>query len=103
MDDLRARRVAANEAAARRINESIDDERVSKGEPGPRWLICECAEVDCAELLDVGPSKHHEVRSNPRRFIVMPGHQEREFEIVVESTPAYLVVEKTDEAEKAAS
>src|SRR3954453_23146932 len=102
MEAPRARRVAQNEAAARRNNESIHDERAGKGERGPRWLICECARADCAELLDVGADKYHEVRADPHRFIVQHGHEELDYELIVERTTQYLVVEKTGEGARVA-
>jgi hypothetical protein len=98
MEGSRERRIAQNEAAARDVNESIDDERAGDAGPGPRWFVCECAYADCAELIDVGAEKYHEVRANPRRFIVMPGHESPEVERVVEAQRAFLVVEKQDEA-----
>ena len=98
MEGSRERRIAQNEDAARKINESIDDERAGEGHPGPRWFVCECAHADCAVLLDVGAGKYHEVRENPQRFIVLPGHEEPDVEVVVEARAEYLVVEKTGEA-----
>ena len=38
------------------------------------------------------------MRAKPTQFIVKPGHQIAEIEIVVLRTPLYLVVEKTGEA-----
>jgi len=103
MDSARERRVAKNEIAAGDVNEAIDDERASEGGPGPRWFVCECAHADCAELVDVGASTYHEVRRYPRRFIVLPGHEEPDIEQIVEAHAAYLVVEKLDEAGRIAS
>ena len=60
--------------------------------------MCECAHADCAELIDVGAEKYHEVRADPRRFIVMPGHEDPGIETVVEAHAEYVVVEKQDEA-----
>jgi hypothetical protein len=102
MHDPRARRIAQNETSARRVNESIDEERAEEGEPGPRWFVCECAHADCAELLDVGSRRYHEIRANPHHFIVLPGHEEPDVEVVVEARPEYLVVEKVGEARRIA-
>jgi hypothetical protein len=38
------------------------------------------------------------VREQPRRFFVLPGHQDPQLERVVETHGDYLVVEKTGEA-----
>ena len=98
MEGSRERRRAQNEIAARNVNESIDEERADEGAPGPRWFVCECAHADCAELIDVGADKYHEVRADPRRFIVMPTHEDPQIETVVETHTTYVVVEKQDAA-----
>jgi hypothetical protein len=41
---------------------------------------------------------YQRVRANPRWFMVVPGHQHPELEVVVETQPGYLVVEKVDQA-----
>jgi len=38
------------------------------------------------------------VRADPRRFLVLPGHENDQFGTVVESTASYLVVEKQGQA-----
>jgi hypothetical protein len=38
------------------------------------------------------------VRSHPRRFVVLPGHQEPAVGLAVEVHPGYVVVEKRGEA-----
>jgi hypothetical protein len=38
------------------------------------------------------------VRSHPRRFVVLPGHEETAIESIVEVYPGYVVVEKRGEA-----
>lgn len=103
MDSGRERRIAQNGIAARRINESIDADRAGEGAPGPRWLVCECARADCAELVDVGARKYREVRESPLRFVVLPGHEEPQIERVVEAQRTFLVVEKVDEAGRVAA
>ena len=42
------------------------------------------------------------VRASPRRFLVLEGHETPEVERVVERHPAYVVVEKLDEAARVA-
>jgi hypothetical protein len=59
---------------------------------------CECARLGCTEIIELSVDEYEEVRANPRRFIVADGHQQPEFETVVERRSDYLVVEKRDEA-----
>ena len=98
MNDPRARRAAQNEATSRSVNESIDEERADEPGPGPRWFVCECSDPECAELVDVGAVKYHEVRESPDRFVVVPGHEDPTIEAIVETHGEYLVVEKQGEA-----
>jgi hypothetical protein len=95
-------RLAHNEDSARKVNESIDQERAEDDGPGPRWFVCECAEPDCAELVDVGAERYHEVRANPRQFVVLRGHEDPSVETVVGSHASFVIVEKTGEAGRVA-
>lgn len=97
MADPRARRMTANEALARRINEAIEYERPRNGDSGERF-VCECVSKDCTEPLDLAIDEYVRVRSHPRRFIVLEGHEEPAIESIVEIHPGYVVVEKRGEA-----
>jgi hypothetical protein len=97
VDDRRKRRMAQNEALARRINDRIEYQRPRNGESADTF-ICECIRVDCGGALDLSIAEYARVRSNPRRFIVLQGHEEPAVESIVEIYPGYLVVEKRGEA-----
>jgi hypothetical protein len=94
--DLRAARLAANEAVARRENEESiqpDDER---------WVIgsrileleCECAHPDCGARLTLTNRGYAEVRTDALMFLVAPGHERPDIEEVVHRTDDFLVVRK---------
>lgn len=97
MEDRRKKRLAANEAVARDLNNSIEHEAPPDGEP-EIGFICECVRDDCVARLDVPIQAYADVRSYPRRFIVLRGHEEPELEATVEAYPGFLVVEKRGEA-----
>lgn len=59
---------------------------------------CECASLGCTDMLALSFREYERIRKHPRRFIVSPGHERLEVEVVVESQPSYLVVQKTGEA-----
>jgi len=86
LDDQRKRRMAQNEALARRINDRIEFQRPRNGESADTF-ICECIRVDCGGVLELSIGEYARVRSHPRRFVVLPGHEE----------PAVVVVEKRGE------
>jgi hypothetical protein len=101
-DDV-AQRTARNESLFREINEGI-----RRGSwPGEEDLInsfrCECASLGCTEMLSVSFREYERVRQHPRQFIVSPGHERLDVEVVVETQPGYLVVRKVGEAGEAAS
>ena len=89
--------MAQNEALSRRINDRIEYQRPRNGESADTF-VCECVRADCGGTLDLSIGEYALVRSNPRRFVVLPGHDEPEVESVVEIHPGYVVVEKRGEA-----
>ena len=89
--------MAQNEALARRINDKIEYQRPRNGESADSF-ICECVRVDCGGVLNLSIGDYARVRSHPRRFVVLPGHEERAVESTVEVYPCYVVVEKRGEA-----
>jgi hypothetical protein len=84
-------RAARNEALFREVNERVAS-LAGEGET-EIGFVCECSDDGCVERLFLSREEYDAVRANPRRFIVVPGH-ERSVERVVERRGAYLVVEK---------
>jgi hypothetical protein len=83
-------RIGFNEATFREINEGVratpPDARLS--------FRCECGRLGCNQLVALSRPQYEAVRTNPRRFFVIPGHELTEFERVVERHDDYTVVEK---------
>ena len=98
MEDELGQRLARNEAAFRQINEAIERGQWPGEEDRPIGFRCECARLGCAEVVELSVNAYEQVRAHARRFIVVPGHERPDVEQVVDSTPAYLVVEKLDQA-----
>ena len=96
-DDVQER-LGANEAVFREINEGIERGQWPGEEDSPISFRCECARLGCNELVELNLREYQDVRSNPRRFIVLPGHERLDVEVVVERRSGYLVVEKLDQA-----
>jgi hypothetical protein len=94
-------RIAMNEAGFRRVNEA---RQAGRPEPSPDLdLICECGRLGCTEHISVPSDVYTAVRADPRRFMIVPGHEVLAAERVVETHDGYLVVEKTGEAGGAAA
>lgn len=97
------RQRARNEALFREVNERIVELETGLGgyEQDDSLLIgfvCECPREDCSELVEVTRRQYESVRENPRRFVVLPGHEDGNIADVVERHEHYLVVEKEGEA-----
>ena len=57
-------------------------------------FICECSSASCAERVELTRIEYEHVRAEGMRFFVVPGHEQRDTEVVIETRPTYLVVEK---------
>jgi hypothetical protein len=103
-DGALERRLAANEVIFREVNEGIERGQWP-GEAGePIGFRCECARLGCNLLVKLTLSEYEHVRADPRRFMMVPGHQIPAVETVVEERSGYVVVEKRAEAgERAAA
>jgi hypothetical protein len=88
---LREARMAANEAFFRSINERLETQT-----PDSPMLIvlCECADEDCAQRLQVTRREYEEIRSDSAQFVVAHGHAEPEIEDVLAHTDRFELVRK---------
>jgi len=88
---------AKNESTFRRANEDLEQKARawSFGEQ-PTPYLCECEDLRCTDVVMLGRSDYEAVRSDPRRFFVVPGHDVPE-DRVVEEYDGFHVVEKTGE------
>ena len=85
--------MARTESAFREVNEAIAT-TAAKLDAGSTEFVCECADPRCADRLMADLDEYEEVRSEPTRFLLAPGHDEPEIERIVERTGEYNVVEK---------
>jgi hypothetical protein len=97
--DAREERLARNETLFRSVNENIE-EAATSGQTDEHVFefFCECSNIDCTLLLPMTVSDYERVRADSRQFVVAPGHELPEIEIVVDRTSAYQVVVKEGEA-----
>jgi hypothetical protein len=92
------RRVAANEATIRDVNEGIERGQWPGEEDRTVGFRCECARLGCNQLVELSVREYEEIRAHPRRFVVAPGHENPDVETVVEARSGYVIVEKRDQA-----
>ena len=97
--DGAADRAARNEALFRRVNERVEevnrafDTILEEGD-----FFCECADIDCMEMIAMTRSEYEQLREVSTHFAVKPGHVLPEEERVVEEHAGYVVVEKVGRA-----
>jgi hypothetical protein len=100
-------RVARNEALFREFNERVADMAETFDPLGEEdalriEFVCECGDLDCLARVELTRAAYEKVRSDPKRFVVVPGHEKTEIERVVAHGDGYFVVEKLEEAAEVA-
>jgi hypothetical protein len=91
-------RLAENESIFREVNEKLRASHWPGEEHRPLAFRCECGQLGCNRMIELGAEQYERVRSHPTWFVLAPDHDVPAMETVVESHPGYVVVEKRDEA-----
>jgi hypothetical protein len=106
-EDVVAERIARNQDRFRAANERIESfAEVTEIDLVP--FICECPIPECTELTKLSLAQYEEIRGDPRRFFVVPGHEVCEIEGVTVSrvttqTDSFSVLEKIGKAGEVAA
>jgi hypothetical protein len=98
VSEAREERLAKNEVLFRSVNEAIEQQALQFGGSDDFEFICECASHTCLDRIKLSLRQYERVRSQGRRFFVVPGHENAEVELVVETSSRYHVVEKDGNA-----
>jgi hypothetical protein len=92
------RHLASNEDMFRDVNEGIVRGQWPGDREAPIGFRCECARLGCNALVALTLADYERVRANPRRFLIVSGHELPEVEVLVERHGEYSVIEKLGEA-----
>ena len=93
--DERQRRIGANEAVFRRVNENLVDLNETFAAVTDRVsLVCECGQVDCTEQIEMSLDEYERLRQDAQLFAIVPGHEAADVEEVVAEHGGYSVVRK---------
>jgi hypothetical protein len=85
-------RLARNQALFREVNERI--EAIASDNTNIEF-VCECSDTGCIETIDLRLTDYEQIRANPLRFVIKPGHEIDAVERVIsEDGGGYAVVEK---------
>ncbi len=99
----RRERIARNESAFRKLNESLEGsihrERAAEDFAG---YVCECGDADCEEIVRLPMADYEAIRQDSQLFFVVPGHEIADAEDVVREGDGYLVVRKHDDVAEVA-
>lgn len=98
MEESVQRRLGANQALFREVNEGIERGVWPGDEQELVRFRCECARIGCTESIELAIRDYERVREHPRQFLVVPGHEHTSVESVVETHPDYVVAKKRSEA-----
>jgi hypothetical protein len=105
--NARLERRARNETLFREVNEHVQELATRLSDFGDdasllTGFVCECSRNDCTQLLHVSYAQYEAVRDNPKRFLILPDHEDAEVDRVVERHGGFLVVEKFGPASEVA-
>jgi hypothetical protein len=101
LDAAVAERVARNDSTFRTANEGIRVAAETFDTTRRRVpFLCECADERCVEVVPLELREYREVRSNPRWFVNVPGHEAAAhgWAEVVEARDGYVIVENVGRA-----
>ena len=88
-------RLAENESLFRGVNERIDEIGAAVSGSKTTDYVCECSDTACFKTIELTKDEYERARSRPTVFMLVPGHQRPEIELVVEENERFLLVEKT--------
>ena len=88
-------RIALNDSTFREANEKIAGYATDHEFVQQVPFICECARESCLTIVDLSLAEYEEVRAEPTRFFVAPGHQGSEGAVsMLEDRERYVLIEK---------
>jgi hypothetical protein len=97
LDEEQAERLAKREALLRAANAEYARVDAELGGDGAMLeIVCECARNGCTDLIAVSRADYRQARSEPRRFLLVAGHELAEIERVVGRHDGFVVVEKEE-------
>jgi hypothetical protein len=97
VNEPEAEKIARTESVFREVNEGIAEtaDRLNATETA---FICECADPTCTERIEATLDEYEEARQQGTTFMLVPGHEDKRIETVVERNDDHAVVEKREPA-----
>lgn len=97
-------RAGRREANLRVLNERIAESQaqIAVALQAPLTILCECANAECNESIEVSQDVFAVLHDQSTRFIVVEGHVLHDVEHVVERGEGWMIVEKRGAAAREA-
>jgi hypothetical protein len=93
-------RAAKNQQLFRELNSAISKLRYSSAF---NEYVCECGRKTCLEVIHLSHDEFDEIRQEPNRFVVLPGHWSPKAERLVRETASYQIVARIEVVEAGAA
>ena len=91
----RKRRIGENEAIFRSVNEQVSSLHATLATATDTMtVVCECGARSCTDRFLIEPARYAEVRDDSTLFVLKPGHDLPEAEMVVAKRDVYWIVRK---------
>ena len=97
MASERKERIAKNETLFREANERMAGWEEQHGAGETEIYYCECGDDRCRDRVTLTKAEYAHIRSDPRYFVVLPGHEIPDVETVIERHEGWTLVEKPGE------
>ena len=89
-------RRATNEALFRDVNERIA-ESAERFEADRTEFVCECSDPSCTQRVPATLGEYEQVRTEPTKFLLAPGHEQGDIEDIVTERARYTIVDKVQD------
>ena len=100
MDPVTLERIAENESFFRDVNQRIERAAQSFDVEGLQNFLCECGDRGCTASMPLTLREYAQLRADPARFAVVPGHEIGEAERVIGRNERFATVEKVGRARR---
>lgn len=86
---------AQTEALFRDVNERIAESARRFGSDRAEF-VCECADPGCTSRIELSLEQYERIRADGTHFVLVPGHEDRSIERVIECRETRATVEKME-------
>lgn len=100
MDPVTLQRIAENESFFRDVNQRIERAAQSFDVEGLQNFLCECGDRGCTASIPLTLREYAQLRADPARFAVVPGHEIAEAERVIARNERFATIEKIGPARR---